>query len=94
MAISTHVHSCLCVFLGSLVVNYPYDDDPEGISRYSGSPDDATFKMVALAYSRVSTSYSWIYSPFPSIIINLLTRCLDKLGTKDFSYVLGKSTDA
>ncbi|XP_026780023.3 carboxypeptidase D [Pangasianodon hypophthalmus] len=37
---------------GSLVVNYPYDDNPEGFSRYSGSPDDATFKMVALAYSR------------------------------------------
>ncbi|XP_046719096.1 carboxypeptidase D [Silurus meridionalis] len=37
---------------GSLVVNYPYDDDAEGIGRYSKSPDDATFKMVALAYSR------------------------------------------
>ncbi|KAG7321908.1 hypothetical protein KOW79_014766 [Hemibagrus wyckioides] len=37
---------------GSLVVNYPYDDDPEGVSRYSSSPDDAVFKMVALAYSR------------------------------------------
>ncbi|MCI4385837.1 hypothetical protein PGIGA_G00055340 [Pangasianodon gigas] len=37
---------------GSLVVNYPYDDNPEGISRYSGSPDDAAFKMVALAYSQ------------------------------------------
>ncbi|KAK3560968.1 hypothetical protein QTP86_023158 [Hemibagrus guttatus] len=37
---------------GSLVVNYPYDDDLEGVSRYSRSPDDAVFKMVALAYSR------------------------------------------
>ncbi|MCJ8740075.1 hypothetical protein PDJAM_G00054690 [Pangasius djambal] len=37
---------------GSLVVNYPYDDNPEGVSRYSGSPDDAAFKMVALAYSQ------------------------------------------
>ncbi|KAK2831374.1 hypothetical protein Q7C36_016460 [Tachysurus vachellii] len=37
---------------GSLVVNYPYDDDPEGVSRYSRSPDDGVFKMVALAYSQ------------------------------------------
>lgn len=51
-------------FLGSLVVNYPYDDDPEGVIRYSRSPDDAAFKMVALAYSQVSVSYSWTCSPF------------------------------
>ncbi|TSN39321.1 Carboxypeptidase D [Bagarius yarrelli] len=37
---------------GSLVVNYPYDDDLLGISSYSRSPDDGVFKMVALAYSR------------------------------------------
>ncbi|XP_072548111.1 carboxypeptidase D [Salminus brasiliensis] len=37
---------------GSLVVNYPFDDDPEGISRYSRSPDDAVFQMVATAYSK------------------------------------------
>ncbi|KAL6471136.1 hypothetical protein MHYP_G00197860 [Metynnis hypsauchen] len=40
---------------GSLVVNYPFDDDPEGISRYSKSPDDAVFQMVATAYSKENT---------------------------------------
>lgn len=66
------------------MVNYPYDDDPEGINRYSGSPDDAVFKMVALAYSRVSVIYSRTCSPFPSTIINLLTRYLDEFGTEVF----------
>lgn len=65
--ICTHAHCYNSVFSGSLVVNYPYDDDPEGVSRYSSSPDDAVFKMVALAYSRVSVSYSWTYSPFSQV---------------------------
>lgn len=73
------------------MVNYPYDDDQDGITRYSGSPDDAVFKMVALAYSRVSESYFWPSSPFPSALINLLTRYLGELGMKAFSCVLGKS---
>ncbi|MGH0183337.1 UNVERIFIED_CONTAM: hypothetical protein FKN15_011876 [Acipenser sinensis] len=37
---------------GSLVVNYPYDDDAEGVVAYSKSADDAVFKMVSLAYSK------------------------------------------
>uniref|UniRef100_A0AAY4D733 Peptidase M14 domain-containing protein n=1 Tax=Denticeps clupeoides TaxID=299321 RepID=A0AAY4D733_9TELE len=37
---------------GSLVVNYPFDDDPEGRTQYSKSPDDDVFKMVSRAYSR------------------------------------------
>ncbi|XP_041097154.1 carboxypeptidase D [Polyodon spathula] len=37
---------------GSLVVNYPYDDDAEGLVAYSKSADDAVFKMVSLAYSK------------------------------------------
>ncbi|XP_078080962.1 carboxypeptidase D-like [Mustelus asterias] len=37
---------------GSLVVNYPYDDDKEGIILYSKSPDDAIFKQLALSFAK------------------------------------------
>ncbi|XP_054461037.1 carboxypeptidase D [Anoplopoma fimbria] len=37
---------------GSLVVNYPYDDDKEGLSHYSQSPDDKVFQQVSRAYSQ------------------------------------------
>ncbi|CAJ0949212.1 unnamed protein product [Ranitomeya imitator] len=37
---------------GSLVVNYPYDDDEKGLSMYSKSPDDAVFQQLALSYSK------------------------------------------
>ncbi|CAH2220110.1 carboxypeptidase D [Pelobates cultripes] len=37
---------------GSLVVNYPYDDDEKGVSMYSKSPDDALFQQLALSYSK------------------------------------------
>ncbi|KAM4795649.1 carboxypeptidase D [Rhinophrynus dorsalis] len=37
---------------GSLVVNYPYDDDEQGVSRYSKSPDDGVFQQLALSYSK------------------------------------------
>ncbi|XP_078404147.1 carboxypeptidase D-like isoform X1 [Cetorhinus maximus] len=37
---------------GSLVVNYPYDDDAEGIIVYSKSPDDAIFKQLALSFAK------------------------------------------
>lgn len=42
------------VFLaGSLVVNYPYDDNEQGVATYSKSPDDAVFQQIALSYSKV-----------------------------------------
>lgn len=37
---------------GSLVVNYPFDDDKEGTSQYSQSPDDKVFQQVSRAYSQ------------------------------------------
>ncbi|KAM7399419.1 hypothetical protein PAMP_018692 [Pampus punctatissimus] len=37
---------------GSLVVNYPYDDDKDGISQYSRSPDDSVFQQLSRAYSQ------------------------------------------
>ncbi|KAI7800654.1 carboxypeptidase D [Triplophysa rosa] len=40
---------------GSLVVNYPYDDNLEDVIGYSRSSDDVVFKMLALAYSEENT---------------------------------------
>uniref|UniRef100_A0A8C5BHP1 Carboxypeptidase D, a n=1 Tax=Gadus morhua TaxID=8049 RepID=A0A8C5BHP1_GADMO len=37
---------------GSLVVNYPYDDDREGVSQYSKCPDDEVFHQVSRAYAQ------------------------------------------
>ncbi|XP_077421112.1 carboxypeptidase D [Vanacampus margaritifer] len=37
---------------GSLVVNYPLDDNQEGKTRYSKSPDDEIFQQLARTYSR------------------------------------------
>ncbi|XP_076027482.1 carboxypeptidase D [Genypterus blacodes] len=37
---------------GSLVVNYPYDDNRNGLSQYSESPDDKLFQQVSRAYSQ------------------------------------------
>uniref|UniRef100_F1LPC6 Carboxypeptidase D n=2 Tax=Rattus norvegicus TaxID=10116 RepID=F1LPC6_RAT len=37
---------------GSLVVNYPYDDNEQGVATYSKSPDDAVFQQIALSYSK------------------------------------------
>ncbi|XP_020494965.2 carboxypeptidase D isoform X1 [Labrus bergylta] len=37
---------------GSLVVNYPYDDDKKGWSELSLSPDDKVFQQVSRAYSQ------------------------------------------
>lgn len=38
---------------GSLVVNYPFDNDEQGLAIYSKSPDDAVFQQLALSYSKV-----------------------------------------
>ncbi|XP_070761493.1 carboxypeptidase D [Enoplosus armatus] len=37
---------------GSLVVNYPYDDDKNSPSQYSQSPDDKLFQQLSRAYSQ------------------------------------------
>ncbi|KAK0140048.1 Carboxypeptidase D [Merluccius polli] len=37
---------------GSLVVNYPYDDDKKGVTEYSKCPDDQVFHQVSKAYSK------------------------------------------
>ena len=40
---------------GSLVANYPYDDTQHGTTTYSRSPDDDIFRLLAKAYSYVSS---------------------------------------
>ena len=36
---------------GSLVANYPYDDNPSGENTYTASPDDDVFKFLAKTYA-------------------------------------------
>ena len=36
---------------GALVANYPYDNSQSGYAVYTASPDDITFRQLALAYS-------------------------------------------
>lgn len=37
---------------GSLVANYPFDDNPSGQNEYTACPDDDVFKGLALNYSK------------------------------------------
>lgn len=47
---------------GFLVVNYPFDDNNDGIAHYSKTPDDEVFRQVAKAYSQVTWySYNGLY---------------------------------
>lgn len=39
---------------GTIVANYPFDDNKNFKSTYSKSPDDETFKQLARAYASVS----------------------------------------
>lgn len=38
---------------GSLVANFPFDDNEEMKVKYSPSPDDSIFHQLALTYSKV-----------------------------------------
>lgn len=50
---------------GSLVANYPWDDNPQSLSGlYSMSPDDEVFKKLAKAYSFVSTRCYFMFFTF------------------------------
>jgi carboxypeptidase D len=42
---------------GSLVVNYPYDDNKDDKITFTPSPDEEAFKMVSKAYSMVNVIF-------------------------------------
>lgn len=50
---------------GSLVANYPFDDNPTGRSEYSKSPDDDVFKELAKIYSLVHPTMHLKNPPWP-----------------------------
>ena len=79
---------------GSLVANYPFDDD-DGSSRvlghpvYAASPDDETFKVLAESYSLVSTLL-FIRSFVDYLFLLLLRACNFKI-TSVFNALLAHS---
>src|SRR5947207_119644 len=40
---------------GSLVVNYPWDTNNDGVANFAYTPDDALFREMSLTYSRQNT---------------------------------------
>ena len=50
---------------GSLVANYPFDDNPTGKSEYSKSPDDDVFKELAKSYSMAHPTMHLKNPPWP-----------------------------
>lgn len=57
---------------GSLVANYPYDNNKEGRDGiYSKSPDDALFRKLASVYSNVSILTFFVFL----IIFMKVSKC-------------------
>lgn len=53
---------------GSLVVNYPYDETPDGSDkRYAATPDDDTFRFLAKEYAKHHPTMSKLSSPVKSL---------------------------
>lgn len=44
------------------MVNYPYDDEKNGKSQYSKSPDDKIFRQLSLAYAKVTSLVHFLNS--------------------------------
>ena len=71
---------------GSLVVNYPYDSDPNPFASYSASPDDALFVSQSLAYAALNGPMS--ASPwFANGITNGVAWYTVYGGLQDWNYV-------
>jgi len=65
---------------GSLVANYPFDDNPEMKVKFSPSPDDSVFHQLALTYSKVAFIYCSEYSIHHVTPTNFYNTCINALG--------------
>ncbi|CAL1265427.1 unnamed protein product [Larinioides sclopetarius] len=71
---------------GSLVANYPFDDNAENIDRYSKSPDDVVFRQLATVYSQVNISCK-LNESFPGGITNGAAWYSVAGGMQDWNYL-------
>ncbi len=70
---------------GALVVNYPYDSDPNPFAPYSAAPDDSLFIAQSLAYASLNAPMS--ASPwFSQGIVNGVEWYLVHGGMQDWNY--------
>lgn len=70
---------------GALVVNYPYDSDPNPFASYSAAPDDSLFIAQSLAYASLNAPMS--ASPwFSQGIVNGVEWYLVHGGMQDWNY--------
>ena len=82
---------------GSLVANYPYDDNPSGQNEYTACPDDDVFKNLALTYSKAHETMHLDNPPWecksvpPDHFVNGITNGANWYnvagGMQDFNYV-------
>jgi len=70
---------------GSLVVNYPYDDDGKWSGIDAPTPDDALFRDIARRYS-VHNEPMWSSTEFPDGITNGNTWYTVRGGMQDWNY--------
>ena len=71
---------------GALVVNYPYDSDPNPWANYSATPDDDLFIQQSLAYSSLNGPM-YNSSQFNNGITNGVAWYLIYGGMQDWNYV-------
>ncbi len=71
---------------GALVVNYPYDSDPNPYANYSATPDDALIIEQSLTYSELNSPMynSWYFN---NGIVNGVEWYLIYGGMQDWNYV-------
>ncbi len=71
---------------GALVVNYPYDSDPNPWSNYSATPDDALIIEQSLTYSELNSPMynSWYFNDG---IVNGVEWYMIYGGMQDWNYV-------